>query len=169
MADLYRAKDRGKSLAIASLLPYLGPALGPIVGGVVTQLIRWEWIFWIMSMFNAAVTFVGIACVKETYTPVILRRRADAVRKQTCRDIGPRLLENLQRPMRLLFTRPAILVVAWVLAVDFGTYCFMLSTFASLWIDKYHQSELHSSLHYVSIAIGTTISGQLGGRLIDLM
>ena len=45
----------------------------------------------------------------------------------------------------------------------------MLSTFARLWIDKYHQSAFHSSMHYTSIAIGITISERLGSRQMDVM
>ncbi|KZM25858.1 uncharacterized protein EKO05_0009066 [Ascochyta rabiei] len=181
MADLYREKDRGKSLAIASLLPYLGPALGPIVGGIVTQLVKWTWVFWIMSLFNTAVTIVGIIYIRETYTPVLLRRKAAAQSNAApptivpgsilgvWKDFASRLSGHLMRPLRLLFTRPIIQFIALVLALNFGVYCFMLSTFASLWINKYNQSELASSLHYISIAIGSTIAGQAGGHLMDFV
>lgn len=43
----------------------------------------------------------------------------------------------------------------------------MLSSYATLWIDKYHQTELISSLHYISVALGTTIAGQIGARVMD--
>lgn len=45
MADMYRKEDRGKSLAIATFVPYLGPALGPIIGGAITQKLDWPWLF----------------------------------------------------------------------------------------------------------------------------
>lgn len=43
----------------------------------------------------------------------------------------------------------------------------MLSSYATLWIDKYRQSELVSSLHHISIALGSTIAGQIGSRVLD--
>jgi hypothetical protein len=46
-------------------------------------------------------------------------------------------------------------------------YTLMLATYATLWIDEYGQSELISSLHYISIAIGSTACGQIGGRIMD--
>ena len=52
---MFHQKDRGKSLAIASMFPYLGPALGPIVGGIVSQYVSWPWLFWVMSIFDAVV------------------------------------------------------------------------------------------------------------------
>jgi len=172
MADMYREEDRGKSLAIASFLPYLGPALGPIVGGLVTQLVAWPWIFWIMCIFNAAVTLTGLVFIRESYTPVLLRRKAHKIRMgQPGGSPGPglatRLSVSLARPVRLLLRRPVIQVIAVLMALDFGIYAFLLSTYASLYIDRYHQSEFHASLHYISISIGSTAAAQLGGHIMD--
>ncbi|TGO32489.1 hypothetical protein BHYA_0313g00110 [Botrytis hyacinthi] len=60
MADMYGKRKRGKSLAIASFLTYLGgPALGPILGDIIAQLVVWPWIFWIMPIFNIFLTLAG--------------------------------------------------------------------------------------------------------------
>ncbi|KAF7907835.1 hypothetical protein BELL_0345g00070 [Botrytis elliptica] len=76
MADVYGKRERGKSLAIASFLPYLGPALGPIFGGIIAQLVVWPWIVWIISIFNSFITLAGYCFIRESYTPVLLRRKA---------------------------------------------------------------------------------------------
>lgn len=179
MADMYPAKDRGKSLAIAGLLPYLGPALGPIVGGAVVQLVAWRYIFWIMSIVNAVITAVGALFIRESYTPVLLGRKAAAQaerpvdpalspRKWTFwHDLLSRLAMNLRRPIHLLVRRPVIQVLALVLALDFGIYTLLLSSFATLWIERYGQSQLSSSLHYISLSVGSTISTQAGARFMD--
>ncbi|GKT82406.1 major facilitator superfamily transporter [Colletotrichum tofieldiae] len=70
MADMYRKEDRGKSLAIATFVPYLGPALGPIVGGAITQKLGWPWLFWMLSIFNAFIWAIGLVFVRESYAPV---------------------------------------------------------------------------------------------------
>ncbi|KAI1086471.1 putative florfenicol exporter [Rostrohypoxylon terebratum] len=165
MADMYHAKDRGKSLAIASFLPYLGPALGPIIGGLVVQLVQWPWLFWILS-------------IKESYTPVLLRRKAAAQLNQSGDSLSPakwpfwrdaisRLATYLRRPARLLVRRLIIQVISLTLGLNFGIYTLMLSTFATLWIERYQQSSLISSLHYLSIAIGFCLASQVGGRIMD--
>ena len=178
MADMYREADRGKSLAIASFLPYLGPALGPILGGVVTHSVAWPWIFWIMSLFNAAITMLGLLLIRESYTPVLLRRKAQKSKAgsvQTLRswsfwqEFFSQLSGNLARPVLLLARRPVIQVLAVLLALDFGVYTFLLSTFATLYIERYGQSESVSSLHYIAIAIGSSASGQIGGRIMDFV
>lgn len=182
MADLFREEDRGKSMAIVALLTYAGPAVGPLVGGVVTQFLSWEWVFWIISIVNTFVIIVGLVLLEETYTPVLLRRKHLAQvsvtsnnttlagkRQHTFVDVhgNTDLLDGLRRPLRLYWTRPVIYLVAALLALDMGVYCVMLSSLASLWIDKYNVSELTSSLHYIAVAIGATINGQFGSYLMD--
>ncbi|KAJ5527573.1 hypothetical protein N7513_011732 [Penicillium frequentans] len=180
LTDMYRAEHRGKSLAIATFIPYLGPAIGPILGGVISQNLRWEWSFWILSLFEAAITLVGLLLFVETYTPTLLRRKAAAQQhdaslpsskvvkvKVFYRDLSKRLKPSILRPILLLVKRPVIQVVSLIVSLNFGVYCLMLSTYASLWTDKYNESETISSLNYIAIAIGTTIATQAGGYAMD--
>lgn len=172
MADMYGRADRGKSLAIVTLLPYLGPALGPIVGGLTMQLVHWSWIFWIMSIVNAVILLLGLVVIRETYTPVLLRRKA--IREGTVIQQGqlgarsPKQWKtDLIRPLHILVHRPIIWFISLVSTLAFGVYCLMLSTYATLWSKIYHQKTLVSSVHYVAIAVGATIAGQLGSRILD--
>lgn len=179
LADIYRAEHRGKSLALATFIPYLGPALGPILGGVIAQHLRWEWLFWILSIFQAAVAVLGLFFFSETYTPALLRKKAAAQRdpsltpsqnpwsKEFARDLFAKLRVNLLRPMLLLVQRPVIQVISLIMALNFAVYILMLSTYASLWIDRYHETETISSLNYIAIAIGCTLATQIGGHLMD--
>jgi len=173
MADMYRAKDRGRSQALAGLLPYLGPALGPIVGGVVSQNVSWPWLFWVLSMFDAAVLLIGLFVLRETYTPVLLRRKARTENPRrgqseaSWRDLLARIRTHLYQPLELLIKRPVIQYLAFNMSLNFGIYFLNLSTFATLWIERYGMSETSASLNYLAIALGFTIGGQTGGPLMD--
>lgn len=188
MTDIFYEKDRGKSLAIAGLLPYLGPALGPIIGGLVSQLLDWPWLFWIVSIVNTVVLAIGILILRETYTPVLLRRKAAIMgqsdretsnttviplssmgmcRQAFWRDLFSRLGVSMLRPFRLLFYQPVMQIAALNIGLAFGVYTLTLSTFAQLWIDRYGQSKLSSSLHYISLTVGTTLATQVCGRGMD--
>jgi MFS family permease len=172
MADMYGKAERGRSMAIVTLLPYIGPALGPIIGGLITQYIHWSWIFWIMSLIDTAIALLGLMFIRETYTPVLLRRKAtkeagSTIETTSYKTLHTRLGPYLMRPFRILVQRPIIWPISLLATISFAVYSLMLSTYATLWIDKYNQSELISSLHYLSIALGCTLAGQIGAHIMD--
>ncbi|OAA46709.1 MFS transporter [Beauveria brongniartii RCEF 3172] len=188
LADMYRPEERGRSIAIATFLPYMGPALGPIVGGVTSQNLQWKWLFWILSIFDAAVVLVAYFFLRETYTPVLLRTKAARLRQTASdapeadsttnklnkfngrawyTDLRMRLGPAIARPLALMVYRPAIQVIAGVVALNFAVYCLLLSTYATIWIDRYHQSETISSLNYIALAVGAIVASQAGGPLMD--
>lgn len=187
MTDMYTADMRGRSLAMAGLLPYLGPALGPIVGGVAAQNLDWPWLFYIISLFAAATTAAGLLALPESYTPALLHRKARAehpaaggdddprfrafspTTRAFYRDLLARLRAGVYRPVRLLLRRPVMQYIALNGGLNFGIYSIMLSTFAQLFQDRYRESEAVSSLNYIAIAAGTTLASQAGGRVMDLI
>lgn len=173
---MYHAKDRGKSLAIAALLPYLGPALGPIVGGLAARHLWWPWLFWILSIFDVACLVLGYYVLKETYAPVLLRGREATIatllvsqNHQASYSLTQNLLTSLRQPVLFLIFRPVIAVLALSAGVDFGIYTLVLSTFARLWTTRYDESATTASLHYISIALGAFLSAQAGGWLMDVI
>jgi hypothetical protein len=177
---MFRSKDRGKALAVAGFLPYLGPALGPILGGIVAQHLRWPLLFWIMSGFDAGVVIVGIFVLRETCAFVLLLRKAaaegspaPALPKLFSRPYFARVFAPIRvallRPIKLLLYRPLTVFISANLAISFGMYVLVLSTFATMWIERYQASESISSLHYIAIALGATMAAQVGGPLMDWM
>ncbi|KAL2181144.1 major facilitator superfamily domain-containing protein [Thermothelomyces heterothallicus CBS 202.75] len=157
LADLWPPSQRGKSFAIATFFPLLGPALGPIVGGAVTQTIGWRWIVWILSIFDGVLVLVVLAVFRETYAIILLRRRAATLRKQTNQPyhvannddggsdpLTSKLSRALTRPVRLLATQAAL-----------------------LWVERYRQIEAQSGLQCLALVIGYTLAAQVGARAKD--
>lgn len=178
MADIYKAEHRGFSFAISTFAPYLGAAIGPIIGGYVSQEVGWPWLFWVVSIFDAVLVILGAAFFHESYAPVLLARKSKRLRASTGIDyrtkferthptVSKKLKASLSRPMKLLATRPIIHVIGLLLAYNFGVYCLALSTFATLWTGKYHESTSTSGLNYIAIALGSTIASQAGASVTD--
>jgi len=114
----------------------------------------------------------------ETHAGTILRRKARALQKETGQEcyteyeranqpLSERLAISVARPCRLLLTQPIIQLMSLFLAYNFGILYIVLSTFASLWTDRYGQSLGDSGLHYIALAIGYTIASQVGARVTD--
>lgn len=161
-----------------TFIPLLGPALGPIIAGAITGSIGWPWLFWTVSAFNALVLAMTIVLYRETHAATILSRKAKQLTKTTGRPHhteyeGPdttlsfRLKIGLSRPFRLFVTQPIIQIMSIFLALNFGILYLVLTTFADVWINLYHESVLISGLNYIGLVVGYTIASQVGGRVTD--
>lgn len=114
--DIVSDKHRALAFGFWSIGPTNGPVYGPIIGGFVFQYLGWRWTNWIV-LIGGGVILVLIASVKETYAPVILKRRAARKRKETQNpkwwtryddDVSftSSLGINLKRPFVMLLTEP---------------------------------------------------------------
>jgi MFS family permease len=103
-----------------------------IAAGYLTQYLNWRWIFWTVSIADAAVQILAFLFLPETYAPKILLVKARKLRKETgnthlrteyeqpdqsfIRSFG----NALQRPLIMLLTQPALQVTAGYRAYLYG-------------------------------------------------
>ncbi|KAL1956579.1 hypothetical protein VTO42DRAFT_7050 [Malbranchea cinnamomea] len=179
LSDCWRAEERGKAIAIYSLAPFIGPAVGPIAGGYITQYTSWRWIFHSTSLADALVQILGFLFLQETYAPRILYRKAKRLREETGNpDLRTKyeqpdqsfvkiLRKNLVRPFRMLFTQPAIQVLALYRAYLYGLMYLVLSTFPAVYGETYGQPPGPASLHYLALGIGFVIGLQICAPIND--
>jgi multidrug resistance protein len=181
LSDCFRPEERGKSIAIYSLAPLLGPALGPIAGGFIAENTSWRWVFYSVSIADGLIQFMGLFFLRETYGPRILRDRAKRIRKETGdatwqteaemqkKTLAQVLRTSLIRPFRLLLTQSIVQVVACYMAYIYGIMYLVLSTFPSLWTGKdyYNESIGIGGLNYISLGLGFWCGSQLCAPLND--
>ncbi|PKX98945.1 putative MFS transporter [Aspergillus novofumigatus IBT 16806] len=163
-------QDRWKAMAVFTLAPLLGTAIGPITGS-------WPWCFYVVSIAAAVVQLGAFFLLRETYGPVLLRRKCARMRKTTGNinlyteydgmSSTALLHKNLVRPFRLLATQPIIQVLSLYLAYLNGILYLMVATFPDVWTTIYHESESIGSLNYISLTVGMAIATQLGTRIAD--
>ena len=180
MADMFKADQRGKSYASVTFAPYLGAAIGPLVGGGLSQAAGWPWLFWDVSIFDSALITIFAIFAREPYEPVLLARKSKKLRKSTGRDyrtkcershpkFSQKLRVSMMRPVKLFFTSPIILMLSLLTSYSFAVYIIALTTFSTMWQQEYGQSKTTSSLHYIAIALGSTVGSQVTGPLIDIV
>lgn len=61
----------------------MGPCVGPLIGGFIGETIGWRWIYWVLFIFVGVVFGATVLLMPETLSPVLLRRRAERLRKET--------------------------------------------------------------------------------------
>ncbi|QLQ80097.1 hypothetical protein HG537_0D00970 [Torulaspora globosa] len=83
IADMFPSSTRGKAIAFFAAAPYGGPVTGPLVNGFISVCTRrMDLIFWVNMAFAGAMWII-VAFIPETYAPVILKKRAARLRKET--------------------------------------------------------------------------------------
>lgn len=179
LSDCWKPEERGKSISIYSLAPLLGPAVGPIAGAFITENTTWRWAFWATSIADVLIQINGLFFLRETYTPKILKRKADKLRKETGntalhteyehpdRKPSQILKTALIRPFRLLGTQPIVQVLAIYMAYLYGLMYLVLSTFPALWTIRYDQSVGMGGLNYISLGLGFFLGTQICAPIND--
>ncbi|KAJ5104463.1 hypothetical protein NUU61_001810 [Penicillium alfredii] len=165
LGDVCRPEQRGRLLGVYLLIPLLFAAMS-----------------WATSVFQAVMILVSFSLFHETYTPLILRKRAERLRHDTgdlqYETADERLRANrfssmvlgraLIRPLRLLVFHSIIQITSVLSAFYYGILYIVLSTFSDLWIDQYKQSIDLSGLRYIACALGEVIGSQIEATFMVL-
>lgn len=120
ISDMFPTETRGKAIAYFAAAPYGGPVIGPLVGGFISRYDgRLSLVFWVNFAFAGLMWLVGTA-IPETYAPVILKKRAKRMRKETG---NPKIMTEqeaaglslkelietcLYRPLKFAITEPVL-------------------------------------------------------------
>lgn len=142
IADLWDAKTRGIALSLFSLAPFAGPALGPIVSGFIgVSGTSWRWLFWVCTIFSGVCLALVVFTLPETYAPIILKKKARRIRKETNdeRYKAPielvkiewkdRLNKTLLKPFIMLAQEPMLLVMTIYLSFVYGVVYLLFEAF----------------------------------------
>ncbi|KAF2228986.1 putative MFS multidrug transporter [Viridothelium virens] len=179
LSDCFRPDERGKSIAIYSLAPLLGPAVGPIAGGFIAETVTWRWVFWSVCIADVLIQLSGLVFLQETYAPKILHNKAKKLRKETGNEnlktefehpelnLINKLKVSLVRPFRMLATQPIVQCLAIYMAYIYGIMYLVLSTFPTLWTTMYHENNGIGGLNYISLGIGFFFGTQISAPIND--
>ena len=137
ISDIWLPKVRLWPMFTYSLSAFMGPTLGPLVGGFIAgsnvESQRWRWIYWLLCMLSVVSMALVIIIQKESYAPVLLKRKAVRLRAETGRN-------DILAPGETLGEDGAVAPVSWseILRVYVGRPFHMLFTeaplmYATLW------------------------------------
>ncbi|KAK8058975.1 multidrug resistance protein [Apiospora phragmitis] len=179
IADMFTAHERGMATAVFATAPFLGPSIGPIAAGFLGEAAGWRWIEGLMAAFTGLLWIIVSLTVPETYTPVILRRRAEKLTKLTGKvhismlDAGkPKKTVTqefkvaLLRPWKLLFREPIVLLTALYMAIVYGTLYMMFAAFPIVFRQQRGWSAGVSGLAFLGVLVGM-VAGSRGQRAAE--
>ena len=133
-ADLYStARARGFAITAFMAGTTWGPLAGPLISGYVSEGVSWQWVYWI-ELIVAGATWPLLLGMPETYGPVILKRKAKKLRKETGNPniVAPSELEKqdlweliavvLTRPIRMFLFEAIVLCVCLYLSLAYAIF-----------------------------------------------
>lgn len=114
--------------------------------------------------FGLVLLFVG----RETYAPILLERKAAALRKETgnqdfksklAKDIPPReiFIRAISRPLKMLFLSPIVGLMSLYIAINYGILYLFFTTITFVFEGQYHFSSGAVGLAYIGIGVGMFI------------
>ncbi|OJI90636.1 hypothetical protein ASPTUDRAFT_114205 [Aspergillus tubingensis CBS 134.48] len=189
--DIFPKEQRGLSLALLNMGPVLGSCLGPIAGGYITEYSTWRWAFHATSIFAGVIILTSLCLSRETYAPVLLRRKKQALQltpaykdltlltqfEQATNTTTPSTSKSqtlttlyhrtLFRTLRLLLTQPIVQALSLYYGYIYGLVYLILSTFPTLWKTQYHLPASTGSLHYLAPCIGYLLGAQTCALVSD--
>ncbi|KAG2120750.1 MFS general substrate transporter [Suillus discolor] len=170
ISDIWDAKQRGTALAVFTVAPFAGPGIGPVVSGyLILAGVSWRWLFWILTIFAspAGVCWLQIIfTMPETYSPVLLAKRAKEIRKRTGDEkyyaatelqritLSQRIENILARPFKVLFTEPMMIAITLYMSFVYGCIYLLFEAYPVVFTEGHNLNAGVSGLVFLPLPIG---------------
>ncbi|KAK5686315.1 hypothetical protein LTS10_002431 [Elasticomyces elasticus] len=166
--DVVSDYHRPLAFGFWSIGPTNGPVYGPMIGGFVYQYLGWRWTNWIVLIFGGAV-LVLLASIRETYTPIILRKRASNKRKETgnpkwwsrydrSQPLAATLKTSFGRPFYMLVTEPICIFWDLYIAFVYGVLYLCFVAYPMAFQQERGWSPGRGGLSFTGIGVGVLLA-----------
>ncbi|EJS43641.1 tpo2p [Saccharomyces arboricola H-6] len=166
IADMFPSETRGKAIAFFAFAPYVGPVVGPLVNGFISVSTgRMDLIFWVNMAF-AGVMWIIASAIPETYAPVILKKKAARLRKETG---NPKIMTEqeaqgismsemmracLLRPLYFAVTEPVLVATCFYVCLIYSLLYAFFFAFPVIFGELYGYKDNLVGLMFIPIVIG---------------
>ncbi len=121
-----------------------------------------------MTIVSAINVSLGFLILEETYVPVLLEKRKTELEKtkggsyyyngEDDRPLSTKLYHSVQRPIRILFTQPVVLIMASYQALIFATTYSLYTQMQTIYGDGYGFNTQQVGLMYLGPGLGFLFS-----------
>lgn len=168
MGDMWAPKARGTAVVFYAICVVGGPTLGPVIGSalLVNPNLGWRWTEYIQAIWVFTIAAAGIFTFPEMYGPVLLKRKAQRLRKETGNqalyhpheklklDVKSIITKQFSRPLLMLFTEPMVTAIALYASFVYGLLFMTLEVFPIVFEDHRHWSPVVSTLPFLGLFVG---------------
>ncbi|KAJ7583619.1 MFS general substrate transporter [Mycena floridula] len=170
LGDIWDPTIRGKAMAIFVVAPFAGPALGPIISGYMNVAgVKWPWLFWVLCIFAGFCTIVIVVSIPETYPPLLLKWKAQRLRKETGdpywaplerkkTGLQHRLHDVCVKPFLMLVEEPMLLCVTLYMALLYGILYLNFVAYPIIFEIGHGFNAGEEGLMFLPLFVGSTLS-----------
>ncbi|KAK5163961.1 uncharacterized protein LTR77_010357 [Saxophila tyrrhenica] len=169
VGDMFPKEKLSAPMMIYTASPFVGPEVGPVIGGFINQFADWRWSFWVLVIWAGVLEAAIVFLVPETYAPVLLRRKAIKLRKETGderwkapieimdRSVARTVLWSCIRPFQLLFFEQMCLNLCLLSAILLGILYLFFGAFALIFQNNHGFNQWQTGLTFLGIFVGMVI------------
>ncbi|KAL4942393.1 hypothetical protein BDV06DRAFT_222247 [Aspergillus oleicola] len=177
ISDLWTPHERIFVFPVFAILSYAGSSIAPVVGGAVVRSgASWRWGDWITIIATGVMLFLVIACLPETFRPILLKYKTRIMAVETKkkraenvivneRQAGPKLwyqvMQGLYRPFVLTAHEGIVVLYTWYIAVIYIILLTFLNGFNFIFSDIYGYDEVKTGLTFLAQLIGNCMAAFL--------
>jgi MFS family permease len=175
--DIWHPKSRGTAVCFYAIAVIGGPTFGPLIGSalVVNPNLGWRWTEYIEAICASTVFGLCLVALPETYHPVLLKRKAQMLRKQTGNekyyhphehlklDARSMVTKHFSRPMLMLFTEPMVTCLALYASFVYALFYLTLQLFPIVFQEMRGYDQVVASLPFLALFLGV-----VGSQVINL-
>lgn len=174
ISDMWDSLERAYGFPMYAIPAFAGPVLGPVIGSYigVGRIGTWRWTEWITLILAALVLSVVVLCQQETYPPLLLKWKAQHLRRLTGDDrfraeleitnitLWTRLKVSLKRPF-LIMTEPIVVLMALYLTILYIVLFTFLDGYTYIFSDTYEESQGLTNVIFVGMFVGIVLASPL--------
>jgi DHA1 family multidrug resistance protein-like MFS transporter len=167
LSDIYSSSHRSTALALYALTVFVGPFIAPFIGGFVSSsTLGWRWTLYVPAIMSFTSSIFFFLFLTETYTPVLLQRKAAVIRRQTSNwgihakhdeveiNLHEIVNKNFTRPLRMLATEPILLLVSVYMSFIYGIVYALLEAYPLVFESVYGMTPGVGGLPFIGLIIG---------------
>ncbi|KAI2040865.1 hypothetical protein LOZ16_002298 [Ophidiomyces ophidiicola] len=170
VGDIFDRHQLAAPMMVYTASPFMGPEIGPLIGGFICQYTTWRWVFYVLLLWAGAIGIAIVLFVPETYHPVLLRRKATRLRKETGddrwfapiekldRSLVQTVLRSIYRPMLLLIFEPMCLNLCIFSAILLGILYLFFGAFQLVFSSVYGFNLWQVGLSFMGLLVGMAIA-----------
>jgi len=167
VSDVFAPHQIQEPMMLYTLAPFIGPVLGPAIGGFINDFADWRWSFYVLIIWTF-VMLISVIFVPETFHPVLLAKKAAAMRKSTGNEsyhspseialagktVSSTLLHSLSKPFELLIFEPMCFFLCIYSALLLGILYLFFGAFPLVFRTNHDFTLWQNGLTFLGLVIG---------------